>query len=77
MILYIINLLLMSLGFTNTKKNTTPTLYKQEPKKRYHIYPYMMIILTVAGMIIFAALIVMFCPGNESGVYYNGGVMNV
>ena len=76
MILQIIQLLLISLGFTNNNYNNPRSLYPQQrytqPQPvRFQLSPLTLLILFVVGIIVFVAFIFMFLPGNESTLVYN------
>lgn len=69
MILQLIQILLTSLGFNETRQKS---LYQQP---EYRIlnpqHPTSLIILSIIAMILFVAAVFLFMPGTESGVVYN------
>lgn len=73
MILQIIQLLLLTLGSTNNTHNAPRSLHRvEEPKPlNFQINPLSLIILMAVGMIVFVALILLFFPCLDSGMYYN------
>lgn len=71
MILQIIQILLISLGFHNTKNNNPKSLYRQPEYKPLKINPIVFLLLFTLGIILFALFVLLFMPGNDTAIVYN------
>ena len=74
MITQIIQLLLISLGFTsnNNPYNQPRTLHREPVPQPLRINnPVQLAVIFIAGVIIFTVFVFLFMPGTESGVVYN------
>lgn len=67
-------------GETMLKRNPKPRLHKKVSKRQkiddqlLYYSPYLIFIIFILVCIIFAMLMVMFAPGNDSAVVYNWGL---
>lgn len=77
-ILWIVVILLFYV-IKRTKDRQTPVRLQKENKFQSYMhkyYGYLFIITTILAVILFVLTIIMFVPGTESGLWYNGGVDN-
>lgn len=77
-ILWIVVILLFYV-IKRTKDRQTPVRLQKENKFQNYMhryYGYLFIITTILAIILFVLTIIMFVPGTESGLWYNGGVDN-
>ena len=78
MILQIIQVLLISLGFNHPSRYDPPrSLYPQQKyttvqPMKFNISPIAVLVLFVVGVIVFTLVLLLFAPGTESGLFYNG-----